>query len=189
MLRLAVDEICVPVASVQVEYHPFLDQSVMLAYLRERKIPLTAYSPLAEGRAAEDETLKRIADKHGLSAAQVAIAWLLDQDGVIAIPKAQRPESQQSNLDALNIRLDYEDRLGVVEAPGGGVQPKSKGQAHAREIMGGSVEVSYQARHSYRVAGFVLDKPCRRLLAGRSRAAINSPISTSCIKPTRLRMP
>jgi 2,5-diketo-D-gluconate reductase B len=111
MLRLAVDEICVPVASVQVEYHPFLDQSVMLAYLRERKIPLTAYSPLAEGRAAEDETLKRIADKHGLSAAQVAIAWLLDQDGVIAIPKAQRPESQQSNLDALNIRLDYEDRI------------------------------------------------------------------------------
>ena len=73
----------------------------MLTYLRERKIPLTAYAPLAQGRAAKDETLKRIADKHCLSAAQVAIAWLLDQDGVIAIPKAQRPESQQSNLDAL----------------------------------------------------------------------------------------
>jgi 2,5-diketo-D-gluconate reductase B len=117
MLRLAVDEICVPVASGQVEYHPFLDQSVMLAYLRERKIPLTAYSPLAEGRAAEDETLKWIADKHGLSAAQVAIAWLLDQDGVIAIPKAQRPESQQSNLDALNIRLDDEDRAAIAALP------------------------------------------------------------------------
>jgi 2,5-diketo-D-gluconate reductase B len=38
MLRLAVDKICAPVASVQVEYHPFLDQSAMLAYLRERKI-------------------------------------------------------------------------------------------------------------------------------------------------------
>jgi 2,5-diketo-D-gluconate reductase B len=37
----------------------------MLAYLRERKIPLTAYAPLVQGRAAEDETLKRIADKHG----------------------------------------------------------------------------------------------------------------------------
>ena len=117
ILRLAVDEICVPVASVQVEYHPFLDQSVMLAYLRERKIPLTAYSPLAEGRAAEHETLKRIADKHGLSAAQVAIAWLLDQDGVIAIPKAQRPESQQSNLDALNIRLDDEDHAAIAALP------------------------------------------------------------------------
>jgi 2,5-diketo-D-gluconate reductase B len=117
MLRLALDEICAPVASVQVEYHPFLDQSAMLAYLRERKIPLTAYAPLAQGRAAEDETLKRIADKHGHSAAQVAIAWLLDQDGVIAIPKAQRPESQQSNLDALNVRLDDEDRAAIAALP------------------------------------------------------------------------
>src|ERR1700756_2454796 len=117
MLRRAVDEICAPVASVQVEYHPFLDQSAMLAFLRQRKIPLTAYAPLAQGRAAEDETLKRIADKHGLSAAQVAIAWLLDQDGVIAIPKAQRPESQQSNLDALKIRLDDEDRAAIPALP------------------------------------------------------------------------
>ena len=117
MLRQAIDEIRAPVASLQVEYHPFLDQSPMLAYLRQRKIPLTAYAPLAQGRAAEDETLKRIADKHGLSAAQVAIAWLLDQDGVIAIPKAQRPESQQSNLDALSLRLDDEDRAAIAALP------------------------------------------------------------------------
>jgi 2,5-diketo-D-gluconate reductase B len=89
----------------------------MLAYLHERKIPLTAYAPLAQGRAAEDETLKRFADKYGLSAAQVAIAWLLDQDGVIGIPKAQWPESQQSNLDALNIRLDDEDRAAIAALP------------------------------------------------------------------------
>jgi 2,5-diketo-D-gluconate reductase B len=117
MLRQAIDEIHAPVASLQVEYHPFLDQSPMLAYLRERNIPLTAYAPLAQGRAAEDETLKRIGDKHGFSAAQVAIAWLLDQDGVIAIPKAQRPESQQSNLDALTIRLDDEDRAAIAALP------------------------------------------------------------------------
>jgi 2,5-diketo-D-gluconate reductase B len=117
MLQLAVDEIRAPIASVQVEYHPFLDQSAMLAYLGERKIPLTAYAPLAQGRAAKDETLKRTAGKHGLTAAQVAIAWLLDQDGVIAIPKAQRPESQQSNLDALNIRLDDEDRAAIAALP------------------------------------------------------------------------
>jgi 2,5-diketo-D-gluconate reductase B len=87
------------------------------ACLRERKIPLTAYAPLAQGRAAKDETLKRIGDKHGFSAAQVATAWLLDQDGVIAIPKAQRPESQQSNLDALHIRLDDEDRAAIAALP------------------------------------------------------------------------
>jgi 2,5-diketo-D-gluconate reductase B len=55
--------------------------------------------------------------RNGFSAAQVAIAWLLDQDGVIAIPKAQRPESQQSNLDALKIHLDDEDRAAIAALP------------------------------------------------------------------------
>ena len=59
----------------------------------------------------------RIGAKYGVSAAQVAIAWLLDQDGVIAIPKAQRPQSQQSNLDALKIRLDDEDRAAIAALP------------------------------------------------------------------------
>jgi 2,5-diketo-D-gluconate reductase B len=44
----------------------------------------------------------------------VAIAWLLDQEGVIVIPKAARPESQKSNIDALGIRLDDEDRAVIA---------------------------------------------------------------------------
>lgn len=117
MMQQAVEVIGAPIAALQVEYHPFLDQSAMLQYLRERNIPLTAYAPLAQGRAAADETLSRIGLKHGYSAAQVAIAWLLDQDGVIAIPKTQRPESQRSNLDALNIQLDDEDRASIATLP------------------------------------------------------------------------
>ena len=46
--------------------------------------------------------------------AQVAIAWLLDQEGVIAIPKAGRPESQKANLEALTISLDDEDRAAIA---------------------------------------------------------------------------
>jgi 2,5-diketo-D-gluconate reductase B len=117
MMRLVVDEICVPIAALQVEYHPFLDQSALLGWLRERNIPLTAYAPFAQGRAASDEVLKRIGEKHQALAAQVTIALLLDQQGVIAIPKAQRPESQQSNLDALKIRFEDEDRVSVVALP------------------------------------------------------------------------
>lgn len=117
MMRRAVDDIGAPVAALQIEYHPFLDQSAMLDFLRPRGIPLTAYAPLAQGRAAEDETLKRIGDKHGASAAQVAIAWLLGQEGVIAIPKAQRTESQRANLEALEIRLDEEDRAAIAALP------------------------------------------------------------------------
>lgn len=117
MMRRAVDEIGAPLATLQVEYHPFLDQSALLSFLRDREIPLTAYAPLAQGRAAEDATLVRIGARYGVSGAQVAIAWLLDQAGVIAIPKAQRPQSQQSNLDALKIRLDDEDRTAIAALP------------------------------------------------------------------------
>lgn len=117
MMRRAIEDVGAPIAALQVEYHPFLDQSAMLAYLRGRGIPLTAYAPLAQGRAAEDPTLKRIGDKHGVSAAQAAIAWLLDQDGVVAIPKAQRAESQRANLAALEVRLDDEDRAAIAALP------------------------------------------------------------------------
>jgi 2,5-diketo-D-gluconate reductase B len=86
----------------------------MLSYLRGNGIPLTAYAPLAQGRAASDATLAALGRKHGCSAAQVAIAWLLDQEGVIVIPKAARPESQKSNIDALGIRLNDEDRAVIA---------------------------------------------------------------------------
>ncbi|UDL94072.1 aldo/keto reductase [Lichenihabitans sp. PAMC28606] len=117
MMQMAVDAIGAPIAALQVEYHPFLDQSALLGFLRRRGIPMTAYAPLAQGRAAADETLRAIGDKHGASAAQVAIAWLLDHDGVAAIPKAQRPESQAANLVAAAIRLDDHDRRAIAALP------------------------------------------------------------------------
>lgn len=117
MIRRALEEIGAPIACHQVEYHPFLSQAPMLSYLRAKSIPLTAYAPLAQGRAAADQTLAAIGRKHGCSAAQVAIAWLLDQEGVIAIPKAARPESQKANLDAAAIRLDDTDRAAIAALP------------------------------------------------------------------------
>ena len=51
------------------------------------------------------------------SAAQVALKWLLDQDGVAAIPKASRAESQQANLDALKVKLDDDDRKAIAALP------------------------------------------------------------------------
>ncbi|MBW9113444.1 aldo/keto reductase [Rhizobium cauense] len=117
MIRRAVEDIGVPIASVQLEYHPFLSQAPMLAYLRGRGIPLTAYAPLAQGRAANEPVLAGLGRKHGTSAAQMAIAWLLDQEGVIVIPKAARRESQKANLDALTIRLDDDDRAAIAALP------------------------------------------------------------------------
>jgi hypothetical protein len=84
---------------------------------RSKAIPLTVYAPLAQGRAANYPTRAAISRKHGATAAQVAIAWLLDQEGVIAIPKAGRPESQKANLEALTTSLDDEDRAAIAALP------------------------------------------------------------------------
>ena len=117
LLKKVVEEIKAPIACNQVEYHVMLDQTPLRRYLASKSIPLVAYCPLAQGRAASNETLVAIGKKHGASAAQVALKWLLDQDGVSAIPKASRKESQQANLDALNVGLDDEDRQAIAGLP------------------------------------------------------------------------
>jgi 2,5-diketo-D-gluconate reductase B len=117
LLEQAVEEIKAPIACNQIEYHVMLDQSKVMAYMAGKSIPLVAYCPLAQGRAATDETLIAIGRKHGAAAAQVALKWLLDQDGVAAIPKASRQESQQANLDALKLQLDDEDRKLIAALP------------------------------------------------------------------------
>jgi 2,5-diketo-D-gluconate reductase B len=117
LLRTVVEEIKAPIACNQIEYHVMLDQTKVKKYLDAHKIPLVAYAPLAKGNAPSDETLIAIGKKHGASAAQVALKWLLDQDGVAAIPKASRRESQQANLDALKVRLDDDDRKKIAGLP------------------------------------------------------------------------
>jgi 2,5-diketo-D-gluconate reductase B len=117
LLQTVVEETKAPIACNQVEYHVMLDQTPLRKYLAARSVPLVAYCPLAQGRAASDETLMAIGRKHGASAAQVALKWLLDQDGVAAIPKASRRESQKANLDALNVGLDEEDMKAIAALP------------------------------------------------------------------------
>jgi 2,5-diketo-D-gluconate reductase B len=117
LLKTVVEEIKAPIACNQIEYHVMLDQTPVRKYLSAKAIPLVAYCPLAQGRAASDETLIAIGRKHGASAAQVALKWLLDQEGVAAIPKASRPESQKANLDALNVGLDDEDMKAIASLP------------------------------------------------------------------------
>ena len=117
LLKTVVEEIKAPIACNQIEYHVMLDQAAVRKYLTAKSIPLVAYCPLAQGRAASDETLMAIGRKHNATAAQVALKWLLDQDGVAAIPKASRRGSQQANLDALKVSLDDEDRKTIAALP------------------------------------------------------------------------
>ncbi len=102
------------IACNQVEYHVLLDQSAILRAAREHGIVVTAYAPLARGAFHELPEMQRIARKHDASTAQVGLAWLLEQPGVAAIPRAGRLETQRQNLAALDIRLDDEDRAMIA---------------------------------------------------------------------------
>jgi 2,5-diketo-D-gluconate reductase B len=117
LMKRVVEEIGAPITCNQVEYHVLLNQTPVVTYARAHDIAVTAYAPLAQGRLAEYPQLTQIAQKHGVTAAQVALKWLLDQDGVAAIPKAAREESQKANLAALNVALDDADRAVIAALP------------------------------------------------------------------------
>ncbi len=78
---------------------------------------LIAHVPLAQGRLAAHPDLAQIAARHDATPAQVALKWLLDQDGVAAIPKASRATSQRENLGALALKLDDADRARIAALP------------------------------------------------------------------------
>lgn len=113
LMREAIERLEAPIIANQVEYHPYLSQNRVLAYCRKAGITLTAYCPLAEGRVMRDPVLKRIAAKHGRSVAQVTLRWLLEQDGVSAIPMTADPEHCRANLDVFDFSLAPEDRAAI----------------------------------------------------------------------------
>lgn len=81
----------------------------LLPWQREHRIPAMAYSPIDQGAAARDRTLKAIGARHGASAAQIALAWVLRQPDVIAIPKAVREAHLRENWAAASIALTPQD--------------------------------------------------------------------------------
>ena len=117
LLHMAVEEVGAPIFCNQIEYHVLLDQTPILTYLRAHGMMLVAHVPLAQGRLAEHPAMRAIAARHGATPAQVALKWLLDQDGVAAIPKAARPASQRENLAAFDVTLDDEDRAMIASLP------------------------------------------------------------------------
>ncbi|HYG57785.1 MAG TPA: aldo/keto reductase [Symbiobacteriaceae bacterium] len=81
----------------------------LLPWCRERCIPIMAYAPFEQGRMLGHPVLHSVAGRHGVTAAQVALAWLFLQDGVMVIPKAGRPEHVRENRAALDLRLTEQD--------------------------------------------------------------------------------
>ncbi|GGI19472.1 aldo/keto reductase [Oxalicibacterium faecigallinarum] len=97
----------------------------LLPQAQQRGLPLMAYSPIEQGRLAHYPEVQEIADRHYATPAQVALAWVLRQQGVIAIPKASSVEHVRENHAALKLELTAEDleELDAAFPPPDGPEP------------------------------------------------------------------
>jgi diketogulonate reductase-like aldo/keto reductase len=81
----------------------------VIPWCRERNVSIMAYSPIEQGRLLGHKALSSVAARHEATPAQIALAWLLRQDGMIVIPKASHPEHVRENIGALDLTLTNED--------------------------------------------------------------------------------
>lgn len=89
----------------------------LLPWCQQRSMPVMAYCPIGQGgKMLVDATLRQVAARHGVTAAQVSLAWLLHQNGVIAIPKAVRPDHVQLNAHAAQLKLEAGDLEALDQA-------------------------------------------------------------------------
>jgi 2,5-diketo-D-gluconate reductase A len=98
----------------QIELHPALPQDELRAFNAENDIVTEAWSPLAQGGLLSEPTLKRLAEKHGKSPAQVVIRWHL-QLGNVVIPKSKTPARIAENIDVFDFTLDNEDMAAIAD--------------------------------------------------------------------------
>ena len=114
LVEEAVDLSEAPIVTNQVEYHPFLDQNILLDCLRGHGMSLTSYSPIAKGEVIGNDVIKGIADRYGASEVQVTLAWHIAQPGVVAIPRTSKPERALDNLKAMDIALSGEEIAAIT---------------------------------------------------------------------------
>jgi len=93
-----------PLVCNQIELHPFLDQSRVIAACRSHDMGIVAYSPIARGSAKNHPVLARIGKAHGKSAAQVSLRFLVQQ-GIAVIPRTSRPERLTENFSIFDFAL------------------------------------------------------------------------------------
>ena len=97
----------------QVEMHPFLDQTKVIAACRKHDMAVVAYSPIAKGDTKNDAVLTRIGKTHGKSSAQVSLRYLI-QAGVAAIPRTSRVERLAENIAIFDFELSVEEMRAIA---------------------------------------------------------------------------
>ena len=109
-----------PLVALQAEYHPYLDQSKLIAAVRQRGLVFVAYCPLGRGRLFSDPVLADIAKTRGKSIAQIALRWLMQQN-VAAIPRSSNPARIAENFKVFDFTLSDDEmkRISALKRPNG----------------------------------------------------------------------
>jgi diketogulonate reductase-like aldo/keto reductase len=117
-----------PLVTNQIECHPYLDQSKVIAACRQHGLAITAYSPIARGRASNDKVLKRIGEAHGKTASQATLRWLVQQS-IVVIPRTSKIERLSENLALFDFELTPAemDEISTLAHPRGRVVDWSGG--------------------------------------------------------------
>jgi diketogulonate reductase-like aldo/keto reductase len=109
-----------PIVTNQIEWHPYLDEEKVRAACQRHGISVTAYCPIARGRAVGDEVLTRIGKQYGKSAGQVSLRWLIQKGGIV-IPRTSKVERLSENMAIFDFALspaDMEEIDGLAKPAG-----------------------------------------------------------------------
>lgn len=111
----------VPLVTNQIEYHPYLDQTAVIAAARKVGLSVTAYYGMADGKVFDDPVLKDIAAGHGKSVAQVVLRWLVQQEGVITLSKTVSAPRAAENFAIFDFALSASEMAAIhaLAQPGG----------------------------------------------------------------------
>lgn len=101
-----------PIVTNQVEAHPYLDQTAMARAANAAGLAVTAYYGMADGAVPRDPVLQQIGARHGKTAAQVGLRWLI-QEGFIALSKTAKPERVAENINIFDFQLSGEDLAAI----------------------------------------------------------------------------
>jgi 2,5-diketo-D-gluconate reductase B len=153
LMRKALSLTQEPLLVNQVEYHPYLSQQAVLDAARANSMALVAYSPLALGAVFRDPTLQSIGERYGKNGGQVVLRWLLQQDGVIAIPRSSSKAHAKSNLHIVDFELTGSDMAQISAlAKSGGRLVDPVGLAPAWDDLTAAEKARRNARTMIQVA-------------------------------------
>jgi diketogulonate reductase-like aldo/keto reductase len=113
MMEQAVRLSAAPLVTNQVEYHPYLNQDKVLATAERLGMTVTSYFGLADGTVVHDPLLQAIGQRHGKTAVQVVLRWLVQQPNVVALTKTVQPARALSNIQVFDFELSADEMASI----------------------------------------------------------------------------